>query len=652
MAIDLIDTARPKNSGAFPIVDTNEALGGLMSVADATARDAIPAGRLRHGMLVFTQDDETFWRLEADLTTWTEATFGGADSSVMTSFTLLSVAPGGSDVDALRPTRILGGDYSARPFATMQAALDSLGKDTNGFYHRITVEPGSYDGFTVQGFSGGGVLDIAGEYLNATLTTGVNVGIAGAGTTGTAVKKPAAAANWTAGELRGKLLLVTDGGGYYADSFDNLLLNGGPCLREIKDNTTDTIEIELMYGLDSTTQFRIVDVAALFDAAPSPVLGPLTYSVGVVSTTARMWLRGLKNNSAAVFYGFLGQSNRLVEMYGIDVAPSAYCGIGFYDTDNLIVQSLRAHGGSESHLDIYSGGRATLSGVVLDDSRLQGDYFRRFVASVSANACTGTALRIRSTTNAIVQLDANTCSVTPLVLKNINQFEIDSAGLSGANASAAYGVQIDGAGYYALTGASLAGAADLVFDGTAVTWSALSGRNYFSGGAFAYWSDARVTMLGQFRILNNSSTNYDDLQVSSIQIETYKKEYSANRALPTSDVGSGDYSVGAYAEIIPGALGTYAGASIIGTQQTLIRADGSTADDHSVRFFTEGEKAGVGFGTHGSIRNGSGFRIRLYPPTGKKIFLFGADQGVDAYIELQAGRVEWLTDKDGHMWVD
>jgi hypothetical protein len=211
---------------------------------------------------------------------------------------------------------------------------------------------------------------------------------------------------------------------------------------------------------------------------------------------------------------------------------------------------------------------------------------------------------------------------------------------------------VDGGGYYTFTGASLSGAADLSLDGAAVTWANLGVRNYQNGGTFAYWSDNKWTMLGQFRILNNSSDNFDDLQVSSIQIESYKKEYCADRALPTTDTGAGDYSAGAYAEVIPATAGTQGAATILGTQQTLVRANGGTADGHSIRFFTDVEKGGTGFGTHGTIRNGSGFIVRLYPPTGKKIFFVGVDQGTDNYIELGPGRVDWLTDKDGNWWVD
>lgn len=651
MAVDIIDVLAPKNSGAFPVADTNQLRGGLMSVADATARDAIPAGRLRHGMLVFTQDDETFWLLGDDLTTWTEATFGGS-SSLMTSNATLAVSGAGNDSDSDRPARILGGDWSAYPFATVQAAVAALGRDTNGFYHRINIAAGTYAvGLTGQGFSGGGVVDIVGDFVNATLTTGVNTGTAGAGTTATALKKPAAAANWTAENLRGKILLITGGGGYYADTFDNLVVYGGPCMRRIKDNTTDTVSFESLSGLDATTTFRIVDVATLLGEAAA-AYGPLTYSVGLFGNTARVFVRNLKNNSASVYFGFLAQGNRLLEAHGLHVAPSAYSGVGIYDTDFLSSSCIYAHGGSESFIEIVNGGRMLVGDIVLDNSRLQIDHFRRSVVLASARDCVGTAVRLRHNTFASVDLDANDCTTTPLSLTNIGQFIIGGSGLTGSNAGAAYGVEIFGCGDYELTGASLAGADDLSLNGHDIAWSDLAVRNYIDGRAFAYWSDSKLTLLGQLKIQNNSSQPYDDLQVMSLQINTYKKEYSADRALPTTDTGAGDYSAGAYAEIIPAVAGTQGAATIIGSQQTLVRADGSTLDGHSIRFFTDVEKSGTGFGTHGTIRNGSGYLVRLYPPSGKKIYLGAVDQGTDNYVELGLGLVDWLTDKDGNWWVD
>jgi hypothetical protein len=51
--------------------------GGLMSVADQTARDAIPSSRLTVGMLVFVQADGKYYTLTALPGTWLELATGG-----------------------------------------------------------------------------------------------------------------------------------------------------------------------------------------------------------------------------------------------------------------------------------------------------------------------------------------------------------------------------------------------------------------------------------------------------------------------------------------------------------------------------------------------------------------------------------------------
>jgi hypothetical protein len=46
--------------------------GGYRSVADIAERDAIPALRREAGMLVLTLSDGIVWRLNNNLTTWTD----------------------------------------------------------------------------------------------------------------------------------------------------------------------------------------------------------------------------------------------------------------------------------------------------------------------------------------------------------------------------------------------------------------------------------------------------------------------------------------------------------------------------------------------------------------------------------------------------
>jgi hypothetical protein len=64
-------------------------LGGLRTVADTTARDAIPAARRQEGMVVYCQTPGKFYKLNAGLTTWSEqASISGlAEHMLMVGFT-------------------------------------------------------------------------------------------------------------------------------------------------------------------------------------------------------------------------------------------------------------------------------------------------------------------------------------------------------------------------------------------------------------------------------------------------------------------------------------------------------------------------------------------------------------------------------------
>lgn len=80
MPILVISTVKQKNSAIFPIVEDTDFLGGFRTVADAAERNAIPSTYRKQGMFVWTNADSKLWRLNADLTSWTEFTGGGGGS--------------------------------------------------------------------------------------------------------------------------------------------------------------------------------------------------------------------------------------------------------------------------------------------------------------------------------------------------------------------------------------------------------------------------------------------------------------------------------------------------------------------------------------------------------------------------------------------
>ena len=70
MAIELIDTVRPKNNQPFPIVLSNDIQGGIHYVEDLGMLELIPEKRRLSGMLCYVKNDQ-FYQLEDDLITWT-----------------------------------------------------------------------------------------------------------------------------------------------------------------------------------------------------------------------------------------------------------------------------------------------------------------------------------------------------------------------------------------------------------------------------------------------------------------------------------------------------------------------------------------------------------------------------------------------------
>ena len=77
----VIDTLKtPDTIDTFPVVDANDAKGGVHYAADTTARDAIPAARRYEGMLCYVVADTGTYQLQGgvDNANWTS--FGGAGS--------------------------------------------------------------------------------------------------------------------------------------------------------------------------------------------------------------------------------------------------------------------------------------------------------------------------------------------------------------------------------------------------------------------------------------------------------------------------------------------------------------------------------------------------------------------------------------------
>jgi hypothetical protein len=162
---------------------------------------------------------------------------------------------------------LVKGNYSAYPFATIQAAVDSLPKkilNTNAV--RINVGAGTFPGFAVEGFSCGarsavlglynGPFNIIGTRATATPATGPATGTANAPFANTSLTLTGA--GWTTNDLVGRYLRVTAG-------------TGAGSLVLIASNTADYMRFagQASTTLDGTSQFVIEDLVTIINTVPA-----------------------------------------------------------------------------------------------------------------------------------------------------------------------------------------------------------------------------------------------------------------------------------------------------------------------------------------------------------------------------------------------
>jgi len=85
------------STDVYPSHDAQYGRGGLRSVADNTARDAITSDRRAEGMFVYVNSTSTLYVLDSDLTTWNEFSSGGSDTNITDDLTFTANAT--SDLD-------------------------------------------------------------------------------------------------------------------------------------------------------------------------------------------------------------------------------------------------------------------------------------------------------------------------------------------------------------------------------------------------------------------------------------------------------------------------------------------------------------------------------------------------------------------------
>jgi hypothetical protein len=187
--------------------------------------------------------------------------FSGAET--LGSVTL-AVSTAGNDAPSInRPARIVKGDYSAYPFLTVQAAINSLPK-TIRHVTNINVGTGVFAGFSFEGFNLFAIASIIGTLDTWAPATGPSSGTATSGADG---QLTLTGAGWTVDDLVGKFLTITAG-------------TAAGTIIPIYKNTSDTIyaaPYNTVY--DNTSQFVIQDAVTVVNSA---AVSSLATGVGII----------------------------------------------------------------------------------------------------------------------------------------------------------------------------------------------------------------------------------------------------------------------------------------------------------------------------------------------------------------------------------
>jgi hypothetical protein len=533
-------------------------------------------------------------------------------AAVVTGDVTLAVSTTGNDSNTTRPTRVASGDYSAKPFATLAAALAAIPSVIPAAYDvNLRLGAGTFAGAALAGYAGGGTLNLKGATALATLTTGAQSGTAGAGTWSTTVVKPTAAANWTAGNLVGKFLLLTGGAGAGSDP------TNAPVLRPIKANTTTTLTVDAVAGMDNTTTFQIVTLSTFLDRISAGDLVGLRAS----DVSTPLVIRGLDFSNAHALDILLDVARcSNVTLDGCRFALTASdVSARLRKCPNVTISNVVCAGGAE--LSIERCAAVDVSNVWASAAGQFGlsDCGSAEMTKFDSASAVGTALNLTRVHSAKVEARCNNGGATPIYLESVASFEAWGSNLLTGSGNTGYGLQIEGTGRYNLIGCDIAGGTgDLLFMSRATTWVELSGGTYgiiegYSGSAYATGTPTKAIKAGNFTFLGQVEIasrflkyGYDNNSQAAGLTATGTDQASAY------DVGQNSYN---RFSTVPAGTGARlgAGAALAG-----------------VRVY---------------VRNAGANALKVYPPVGGTI-----DGGASVNVAAGTGKSFWSSSGDGLSW--
>ena len=262
---------------------------------------------------LFIRDSDKSWYVKtgtaADSWELVAAATVASEGSIITT-----VSTTGSDTPTLnRPALLTVGDYSAYPFLTIQAAINSLPKQIKHDLH-VHIDAGNFTGFEVSGFTGNPVgstiagLAITGAIGLVTPTTGPASGTASSGSTSSLTL---IGAGWTIDDFKGKFVRIVAGAGA-----------GQRTIVATNTATVLTFAHKFTSSINATSQFEIYEPKTIINTA----IG--SYTCKVVHNAAYIQLEKLNVTSYHTIAHFLAaclQIIRFIEIMSTDASTPILC---------------------------------------------------------------------------------------------------------------------------------------------------------------------------------------------------------------------------------------------------------------------------------------------------------------------------------------
>jgi hypothetical protein len=285
---------------------------------------------------------------------------------------------------------------------------------------------------TLRGYAGHVQTAVQELLTDASPATGLQTGTAGVGTTSTSMVKQTGSADYTVDDLNGKFLRINSGGGS----------GGTPVV--IKDTLTGSLSTFTVSGMDNTSVFDIMEATE------------------AVTTLT------IKNNQAPILIENVRVTTLDVDAcYNVKFVNCEFIGTATVDDCQLVV--------FES-CTFKTAGVVTASNCgkvdfdrcyVAAGGALTARYCMRVEAELYAFETTASVLTLTSCCSADVNMVANDCVATPLVMSGCTYVTAVATGTNSDN----YGFTAAKGGRYEMTGSSLSGTlGDFTIDGTADTY--------------------------------------------------------------------------------------------------------------------------------------------------------------------------------------